>query len=164
MPAEVVLEDRRLPVEDVADRSAPQPHLVAARRRHVGREVELALEPRLHLVRATARDIGRLLAREHPQVIVHRLRPEGAGGLDLALEDEAARDQHHSGRQRWRQRRAPCAPRTCLPSGTGDQQLQPPAQPSGGDMARGARQELVEERVGRVSPRMFVAHGCSFVA
>ena len=86
-------EHRGLAVEEVADRAALEGEVGVAFERHDGREVQPPLEPGLHLVETAALDLERARAREHAQVIVHRLGhhrgpdARGSAGGPLDIED-----------------------------------------------------------------------------
>src|SRR3989442_1742890 len=71
--APLVDEDRRLGVHEPADRPALQRELDVAAEGNDGREVEPPREPGLDLMDAAALDLERVLAQEHPQVIVDGL-------------------------------------------------------------------------------------------
>src|SRR5207247_1557986 len=72
---------RRLAVHEPADRPALQRELDVAAEGNDGREVEPAREPGLDLMDAAALDLERVLAQEHPQVIVDGLGDERLGAV-----------------------------------------------------------------------------------
>src|SRR3989441_196466 len=114
--APLVDEDRRLAVHEPADRPALQRELDVAAERNDGREVEPAREPGLDLMDAAALDLERVLAQEHPQVIVDGLGDERLGAVAPTGARKApgqprrGNGEHERGGERRRHGAAPPGP------------------------------------------------------
>src|SRR3989475_743962 len=114
--APLVDEDRRLAVHEPADRPALQRELDVAAERNDGREVEPAREPGLDLMDAAALDLERVLAQEHPQVIVDGLGDERLGAVAPTGSGKApgqprrGNGEHERGGERRRHGAAPPGP------------------------------------------------------
>jgi len=103
-------EDRRLAIEVVADGAAPQREVVVAQEAHHRREVEAPLEPRLDLVHAAALDVERMLAREQPQVVVHRLGDHDLAAVGPRIVERQRGEHQHRHREGGDQQAAPVPP------------------------------------------------------
>ena len=152
--AAVEHEHRRLAVEVVADRAAPQREVVVAQEADHRREVEPPLEPRLDLVHAAALDVERVLAREQAQVIVDRLGHHRRAGAARSLVVERQRgQQQHAHRERGHQGAAPARPppgRRRRGGRVGPRRGEPALQRQRGRvLGQAALEGLAQERLGR---------------
>src|SRR5262245_37037100 len=151
-------EDGSLAIEVVADGSSLQRELLVSAEREHGRKIEATLEPGLDLMDAATLDGDRMLARENPQMIVHRLGDHGrpaprrvAGSLVV---EGQHREEHRSHREGGDERAAPTAP----PRGPHSRVITPlsrqtPLEREGGRMLRHPLlQGVVESPLDRVLP------------
>src|SRR5438132_114062 len=158
--APLVDEDRRLAVHEPADRPALQRELDVAAERNDGREVEPAREPGLDLMDAAALDLERVLAQEHPQVIVDGLGDERLGAVAPTGARKApgqprrGNGEHERGGERRRHGAAPPGPPgRARRAGRRPLRREPALEREGGGMLR---QAALEELAQRVLGRVFV--------
>src|SRR5438445_242100 len=152
--APLVDEDRRLAVHEPADRPALQRELDVAADGNDGREVEPPGEPGLDLMDAAALDLERVLAQEHPQVIVDGLGDERLGAVaptgsgKAPGEPRRGNGEHERGGERRRHGAAPPGPPgRARRAGRRPLRREPALEREGGGMLRQAALEELAQRV-----------------